>query len=362
MARIFKRGGLRVIVADSLSPTLCDYSAAVDRAYTVAAPAHDLRAFERDLQVIIATEKVDLLIPMCEEALYISMILDRLLTRVLTMPFEQIEELHNKWSFIQLLNRYGLKAPETHLVRTREEAAALPRSSQKMILKKVYSRFGASLHLILPGEVFPSVPFDPVNPYVAQVFIEGVRLCTYSVAINGKLTAHSEYQVLQSMGMGSGITFRSILTPDVFAFVRTFVERYGYTGQISFDFIQGEDGVYCIECNPRATSGLHLFDKSPALIASFLTGQTPCLFPQRGTVYRDLLFSLWFGIKQGEIFQPEFWRRLFKGKTPFYDRYDKKPLFCIPRLLIDVMKKTLFQGKGFHEVMSRDVEYNGRKL
>ncbi|NMS18674.1 carboxylate--amine ligase, partial [Vibrio parahaemolyticus] len=31
-----------------------------------------------------------------------------------------------------------------------------------------------------------------------------------------------------------------------------------YHGQVSFDFIKSQDELYVIECNPRATSGLHL--------------------------------------------------------------------------------------------------------
>jgi predicted ATP-grasp superfamily ATP-dependent carboligase len=41
-----------------------------------------------------------------------------------------------------------------------------------------------------------------------------------------------------------------------------FVNGHSFTGQISFDFMAGPDGdTYVIECNPRATSGVHLLEK-----------------------------------------------------------------------------------------------------
>ena len=56
------------------------------------------------------------------------------------------------------------------------------------------------------------------------------------------------------------------------AWVETFVAREGYTGQIAFDFIETEAGVmYALECNPRATSGVHLLAAHPEFAAAFFT-------------------------------------------------------------------------------------------
>ena len=51
----------------------------------------------------------------------------------------------------------------------------------------------------------------------------------------------------------------------------------GYSGQISFDWIVGGDGcARAIECNPRATSGLHLFARDAALPAALMGDEVDC--------------------------------------------------------------------------------------
>ncbi|MFX4282809.1 hypothetical protein ACOL3J_11110, partial [Aliarcobacter butzleri] len=41
-------------------------------------------------------------------------------------------------------------------------------------------------------------------------------------------------------------------------FIKKFAQNTNYTGQVAFDFIDDGEDIYILECNPRATSGLHL--------------------------------------------------------------------------------------------------------
>ncbi|VAW61791.1 hypothetical protein MNBD_GAMMA10-3187 [hydrothermal vent metagenome] len=45
-------------------------------------------------------------------------------------------------------------------------------------------------------------------------------------------------------------------------FIKNFCKKYPFTGQIGFDVIVANDTVYIIECNPRATSGVHLLQEA----------------------------------------------------------------------------------------------------
>ncbi|MBR7551800.1 carboxylate--amine ligase, partial [Mycobacterium tuberculosis] len=46
----------------------------------------------------------------------------------------------------------------------------------------------------------------------------------------------------------------------IFDWVSEFVAAERFSGQAGFDFIEGADGsLYCIECNPRSTSGIMMF-------------------------------------------------------------------------------------------------------
>ena len=51
---------------------------------------------------------------------------------------------------------------------------------------------------------------------------------------------------------------KSIDDPDVLLFAQRIAEVVGYHGLLSFDFRRTERGLVLIECNPRATGGVHL--------------------------------------------------------------------------------------------------------
>ena len=98
-------------------------------------------------------------------------------------------------------------------------------------------------------------------PWVAQRFVPGQEYCSFSVLVDGQLRAHSSYQPRYRVGRGSGIYFHSCAPAPIRAFLEQFGRATGYTGQVGFDFIEDQQGrFHVLECNPRATSGVHLFD------------------------------------------------------------------------------------------------------
>ena len=361
-ARMFKIAKVRVICIDSLSPTISQYSAYVDCHYSISKPAEDLDRFTKELNAIIQQESVDLIIPMCEEVLYLSKIQDSLGCSVFTSAFDLIESFHNKWSFSKLLKGFSIGAPQTFLIRTSQDMEELPKN-KKLILKKVYSRFSANIVLKEKDEPLPNIEHDIYNPYIAQEFIEGKKLCSFSVARNGKVTAFAEYEVLQSIGIGSAIAYKSTQHEVIFKFVSDFVKKHNYTGLISFDYIQVQMGdIYCIECNPRATSGLHLFKKGSLLPVAIMSQILTCSKVRIGICQRSLIISLWFGLLQKDFLQASFWKMLFQGRSPIFWVHDLKPFFALPYIFVKIIKKAFDEKKGFHEVASKDIEYNGEPI
>jgi predicted ATP-grasp superfamily ATP-dependent carboligase len=347
LARIFRSAGMQVVCADSMEKAVSRYSGKVSRFYKIASPAFQFETFVSDLQKIIAEEKIDLIIPTCEEIFYIAKAKERLATNVFAESFERLEVLHNKWKFYELLCKFGFSTPETNLWKgdTRDG---------KWILKPIYSRFAAKVQVI--EGTWPKWE-DPSNPLIAQRYIEGEKLCSYSICHEGRLNAHGVYKVLHSMGIGSAICFQSVQAPDVDDFIHRFVAEIGFTGQIAFDFIRA-DKLYCLECNPRATSGVHLFERNAKLAMSFFK-MSETIVPKDQMIFHEHLFMLWYGIKQKEIFSINFWRHFFAGKNPLWMRGDNRVLLSMPIMLLDMAKQTLFKRQGFHQAMSRDIEYNG---
>jgi len=352
LARTFFDAGMRVICTDSLGASICRYSKKVHRFYQIASPRFQFEAFVLDLQKIIKKEKIDCIIPTCEEVFYLGKAKDRLETSLFCEEFEALEILHNKWKFYTLLVDLGLNTPETYLWKGEIKEKG------KWIIKPIYSRFAAHTQLI-EGK-WPNRKESLSNPLIVQKFIHGKNVCSYSVCHQGEITAHSVYQVLHSMGIGSAICVESIHSPEIDDFVKHFIKERNFTGQIAFDFILS-DKLYCIECNPRATSGVHLFEKNPMFAQSFFTNEKR-FTPKLGTIFHDHLFMLWFGIKQREILQKKFWSRFFKGKSPLWMKGDNRTICGLPMILFEIANKTLFKRKGFHQAMSEDIEYNGEPL
>lgn len=349
LARTLTAAGMRVICTDSMDKAVSRYSGKVSQFYKTASPAFQLEDFVSDLQKIITKERIDFIIPTCEEVFYLGKAKERLNTVVFAENFEQLEVLHNKWKFYQLLCKLRFSTPETYLWN------GMDNREGKWILKPVYSRFAAKVQII-DGK-WPKWEENLSNPLIAQKYIEGEKLCSYSICHQGRLTAHGVYTVLHSMGIGSAICFKSVKAPDIDDFIVKFVAEINFTGQIAFDFIRG-DKLYCLECNPRATSGLHLFERNVKLANCFFN-EGEIIVPQDQQVFHEHLFMLWYGIKQREIFSKRFWCHFFAGKNPLWMKGDNRVLAAMPIMLLDTAKQTLLKGQGFHEAMSRDIEYNG---
>jgi len=93
------------------------------------------------------------------------------------------------------------------------------------------------------------------QPWLVQPFVDGPMLCTYSTARDGRLTSHLCYRAPRQWAHSTAISFETIDPRPTLAIVSKIVADLGYTGQISFDFVDSDDGLYLIECNPRATDG-----------------------------------------------------------------------------------------------------------
>lgn len=286
LARSFYAAGHRVVVAESARYHLCRVSRAVARSYAVPAPNAHPAAFLDAIESIIVDEKVDVLIPTCEEIFFVSRGLDRLSRHcwVWAAPIDQLRELHDKWRFARLASGLGLAVPATELIQSPEEWLAYAEEGQlghNIVLKPAYSRFASRVLFLgkedtgakrrrLLTEQMPAL--SPAAPWVAQQRIYGSHLCTYSVAWEGELLAHAAYPCSYRVGQGASVYFEPIAHSQSLAWVRKLVSEFQFTGQISFDFIEeAGGGLYAIECNPRATSGIHLFGAgSEGLIQAFL--------------------------------------------------------------------------------------------
>ncbi|MFB6363588.1 hypothetical protein ACFCP7_05915 [Paenibacillus elgii] len=299
LARLLAAAGCEVHAAESVRHHLCRVSKAVARSHTVPSPAREPERFLAALEEIVRRERIAWLIPTCEEIFYVSAGLERLsrICRVAAPPLEQMRRLHSKWEFIRRAQELGLSVPHTERVRSPQEwarfTARVASSPEEVfrdgyVVKPEFSRFASKVRIVRSGgweaeaaakertrssrETQSEVRLEAESyPWVIQQFIPGRTLCTYSIAHEGRLAAHAAYAADYSVRGGASVYFEPLYHSGLLEWVRQFVRMERFTGQIAFDFIETERGeLYAIECNPRTTSGIHLFRPADGLASALL--------------------------------------------------------------------------------------------
>ncbi|RPK29673.1 hypothetical protein EDO6_00296 [Paenibacillus xylanexedens] len=399
LARMLHRAGHRVYVAESAVRHLTRSSRAVEQCAVVPSPRHDTRNYLAELERLVQAWQIDLLIPMCEEVFYVAQGTDRLRAycRVLVTTLEQLHELHHKYDFIQLAGSLGLSVPDTRMINSRQEwmeAQSVLGETGDWVWKPVYSRFATKVRMPTrliddagvgtdqEGNVsekkrrhFRNDPpkegeLSSISPWVAQAFIRGQMLCTYSIAHEGKLVAHATYDSRYRTGsVGASVFFEQVEHEGALAWVRQFVQATGFSGQIGFDFIEGQDRqVYAIECNPRATSGIHLFHPGDDLVRALTEPETlvkegRMITPARGSKAMLLLPMLGSGLQQ--IFGKEkfrAWVAAWHGaRDVVYMRKDIQPLFEQFAVVLSAWRLARSQKFSLTEALTHDIEWNGEQ-
>ncbi|WFA82517.1 ATP-grasp domain-containing protein [Paenibacillus amylolyticus] len=399
LARMLHRAGHRVYVAESALRHLTRSSSAVEQCAVVPSPRHNTRAYLAELERLAQDWQIDLLIPMCEEVFYVAQGADRLRAycRVLVTTLEQLHELHHKYEFIQLAGSFGLSVPDTHLIHSRQEwmeAQSLLGKIGDWVWKPVYSRFAAKVRMPTlmtddagagrdkQGNVsekkrrhFRNDPpeegqLSVATPWVAQAYIPGQMLCTYSIAHEGQLVAHATYDSRYRTGsVGASVFFEQVEHEDALAWVRQFVEATGFSGQIGFDFIEGQDRrVYAIECNPRATSGIHLFHPGDDLVRALTEPETlvkerKMITPARCTKAMLMLPMLGSGLQQilGKR-KLRAWIAAWRGaRDVVYVGQDIQPVFEQFGVVLAAWRLARSQKCSLTEALTHDIEWNGEQ-
>ncbi len=287
LARLLARSGHHVFVAESFPSHVCRYSKAVARSFATPEPTEDLEGFLLALIDVIETQRIDLLVPTCEEVFHIACHHRRLSRhcRVFCEEIAVLQRLHNKHALNELIRSLGLPAPRTLLLSSNDPHTVLAdwlnsNMLKAFVVKPAYGRFGTDVHRFRDGLTPKSrLPDLGDRLWIAQEFISGTAFCTYSVADRGELTAHSTYPVRFTAG-GSAITFQSVQHREIERWIAAFLNNLNYTGQIGFDFIQDTDGrLLPLDCNPRVTSGIHLFDNATSFVDAFRGTGHPTKYP-----------------------------------------------------------------------------------
>lgn len=370
LVRHFHRAGHEVYLADSIHVPLARLTRFAKKTFVVPKPALHPTEFCAALASIVRRYNIDVVVPTCEEIFYVSARLDLFpeSATVFSMPLSDLEALHNKWAFVQLLETLDIAvhAPETHLIAKREDVAPWIERGEadRWVFKPVYSRF-ASRTLIGPTlEKLREIRPTETDPWVAQRRIHGQEFSTYSIAQRGELKAHACYRSKYRAGPGSGIYFLTIEDDRIRDFVCAFVKQREFTGQLGFDFMQNSEGkLYVLECNPRATSGLHMLEGQP-IAEAFLKTDVRLMEPNsdRPAMLASVMFLFAFpeALRRGTL--GVFFRDMLAARDVIYVWNDPLPAVLSPLSLIEVMITALRTRKALTRAATFDIEWNGETM
>jgi hypothetical protein len=364
-ARAFRVAEWEVTVADSLAWPLTRSSSAVDRYLRVPEPRGDTTAWLNALEQFVTEHDVDLIIPTCEEVFYLAHGLPRLARRcrVFVSEIAVMHRLHHKFLFSELAAGLPINAPETVLLETADSLQCLVTESRDWVFKPAYSRF-ANRTLIRPSarslcKINPSPEF----PWVAQRFVHGREYCTFSLLEKGKLRAHACYHPAYRVGAGAGIYFEPVDSAPIRNFLEQFGEVTSYTGQVGFDFIKSPAGQYLVlECNPRATSGIHLFDNQAQALVDALVDENagPLLTP--AATPRMVAFAMLLFAAPRRVLSSEFWRDYAHARDVISRAGDRGPLRGQLLALLEIGGRAISRRRGLLAASTVDIEWDGQSL
>jgi hypothetical protein len=354
----------RIIVAETSYFHCCAFSKATDKNVLIPSPRECEEGYILTLLKVIKEEKVDLFIPGWEDALIVAKHLERFPKGVaFTSNYDLIHNLHNKWTFSQLLTRLGYKTPCTLLIKSPLEIEKVP--FETFYIKTFYSRASIGTYFIEDKRTLPKIEISPKNPILIQEKLEGEQFCTFSICHQGKITAHSTYPLCyhkydRTKSRGNYcLSLEEVDNPNVFNFVQDFVAKTNYTGNIGFDLFEHNGVITPLECNPRITAGVTLLSSQKNLSSAFFNENKEILFPKKGRQTQFLIPSLCIVLKKAlknGSFIP-FIKTLFKAKDLLFDIKDLLPFLSQPVLWIYQLIVTFRHKKSIISSYSHDLDY-----
>lgn len=349
LARSFHGAGHNVILIETHKYWLSGhrFSNAVKKFYTVPAPEKDPDGYCQAILAIVQTENINAFIPVSSPvASYYDSLAGELIApycQVIHFPPEITQMLDDKFALCDRARSLGLSAPKAYLITDPQQILDFDFQvdNSKYLLKSIcynsVSRLDMTkLPFIGMEDYVRNLPISADNPWTMQEFITGQEYCTHSTVRHGKIRLHccSESSPFQ-------VNYNHVENPNIYAWVEKFVQELNLTGQISFDFIQTEDGtVYPIECNPRTHSAITMFYNHPGLADAYLKDgdETPIVpLPDSKPTYW-LYHEIWrlTGIKSLADFQA--WlQKITKGTDAIFQLNDPLPFLTVPHWQITLL-------------------------
>ena len=360
LARSFHLAGHRVILVESAKYRLTGhrFSRAVDAFYCVPEPGAP--GYAQALFNIVQYENVDLFVPVSSPAGSVpdaraGMLLDGVCDVVHADP-KTVHLLDDKAEFAAIAASLGLRVPDSHRVTSAQQVAdfVFPQGRSYILKRIAYNPVGRLDLTRLSSQTRErnaafarSLSISEEDPWILQEFIDGREYCTHGTARDGRLQV---YGCCESSA--SQLNYQNVNRPGIRSWVEKFVESLALTGQVSFDFIEAEDGhVYAIECNPRTHSAITMFHDHPDVAAAYLNDGHPLVTPNP-----DARPTYWIYHELWRLLTERGRRRIrlntiLRGKDAIFSWWDPMPYLMVHHLQIPALLWANLRGrKGWSRI------------
>lgn len=363
LARSFTATGFEAHMADCVPSRMASWSRAVAGVHPYPAPRGNSVDFSAAVSALAAQLEPVLIVPACEEVFHLAAV-KTIASVLFAPPLGALRRLHSKMMFAEACAELGLPAPETSRFVSVAELDAFRADASELVFKPEYSRFGTHALVGPDANALRAVAPSVDTPWVVQRRVSGVEVSFYAASVNGRLAAFSAYRSTWRFGGGAGYAFEPLeprLAGQLREMAEVLAKRLVLRGQFACDVMVDEAGAaWLLECNPRATSGVHMFGRSNELALAIL-GRSEAVAVGTMTA-AHVGPALWcYGlpeaVRRGRWRE---WRRA--GGDVIGAPRDRAPVLGALADTVGFGARALASGKGLAEVMTADIEWNGEEL
>ncbi len=304
---------------------------------------------------------IDLIVPVSEEIFYLAQMADELAPAHLFAPsFDQLRRLHSKWDVLAMARNCAVGLPSTMRVTSLTALHAALKEMPDGVLKPEFSR-GAYAARFAPHLDIDALDVSPARPWLLQERLHGQEISTYCVARRGKVLACAAYQPCWRVAHGASLYFRPVSAPAAARFVTEFVRSNDLSGQLSFDLMRSDDGsVALIECNPRATSGVHLFASAQELGRVFLDDDAAVALAGNRAKAAKLAVALLHVIPATQAGQlGALWAELRLAQDSSFLLTDPMPFLALYASALEILVRSRSWPVSAQHAYTYDLEWNG---
>lgn len=276
-------GGYEVVTADSTSARLCRGLKFVRESCQVTSPVENWEQYLSEISSICEKWTVRMVVPSCEEVFHLARGRAGLPEgcELYAPSFSMLRELHDKLLFAHLVER--LEGGKVRVPRS-FSGEGFDKKAGAWVVKPRYSRFGSRVRYFESGTVVVEfLESVTAEEWMVQEWVKGEVRCSYALTHDGEVMGGVVYGQLAIVSGGAASAFEVLEDPGISEWVVEFVAKHRLTGQVAFDFLIDDSGqAWVIECNPRATSGVHLLAGESDLGKALLGSVGPVAFAGAG--------------------------------------------------------------------------------